>query len=134
MKHTPGPYRIIEIIPNCESAKWVKAKEGHDAVESQTDVERYINICSTTKHMINVMGSCEGGHLAELKMAYGEEGRQQALANAHLFSVAPELLETCKAALEELKYIEHYNNGLSIKNFHEVIKKLERVCAKAEGK
>ncbi|MFZ5642564.1 MAG: hypothetical protein ACOY46_03095 [Bacillota bacterium] len=95
MKHTPGPYRILEIIPNCESAKWVKAKEGHDAIESQTDIERRITICSTTKHMENVFGSCEGGHLAELHMAYGEEGRQQALANAHLFSAAPELLEAC---------------------------------------
>ena len=126
-KWTPGPWRISEIIPYCKSAMWVKAKEGHDAIESQTSAERLINIHSTTKHMNNVYGSCEGGHIAELLMTYGEEGRQQALFNARLMAAAPDLYDALEGLLDNYK--EKHGQGIGLGP----IMKAKKALAKARG-
>jgi hypothetical protein len=100
-KHTPGPWRILEVIPwNDGGAMWVSTPEGHDGIKSSTDTARYIGIRSTTEHMADIFGSTEGGHIASVPMTY--DGRDQALANARLLAAAPDLYDACIAALDAL--------------------------------
>jgi hypothetical protein len=91
-KHTPGPWRILEIEPwNDSGAMWFKAPEGHDGIKSSGDDERHIEIRSTTDHMHDLFGSSEGGHIASVPMTY--DGRGQALANARKLAAAPDMYE-----------------------------------------
>jgi hypothetical protein len=121
-KPTPGPWRVLEVIPSSR-CQWGKALEGHDTIESQTDRLRSVGVRSTTDHMEEVFGSCEGGHVADLPMPYGEAGRLQALANARLIAAAPELLEACTQAL---MVAEDYGDEC-------IAEVLRAALAKAEG-
>ena len=94
-EHTPGPWRILEVVPS-EHARWNVAPEGHSIVESQTDTERHICINSTTAHMRDLWGGAEGGQVAEVH--WPSERRNQALANARLLAAAPALLAAVEAA------------------------------------
>jgi hypothetical protein len=106
-KPTPGPWRILEIIPwNDGGAMWVSTSEGHDGIKSSGHSERCIEIKSETKHMADIFGSAEGGHIASVPMTY--DGRDQALANARLLAAAPDLYD----ALERLVYC--IENGIEI--------------------
>jgi hypothetical protein len=127
--HTPGPWRVLEVIPS-DRAMWTKAHEGHDAIESQTDRAPSIGIRSTTRHMQDVYGSCEGGHLAELPIAY--DGREQALANAHLIAAAPELLEVATEAIACIASYRHGGGALDA-DADRILARLGAVIAKAEG-
>ncbi len=103
-KPTPGPYRVLEVIPVRELGDGNvcgRALEGHDTITSAEDDSR-LEILSTTANMDGLWGSGLGGLLSEVPLPATSAGmvkREQALANARLFAAAADLLAACEYAL-----------------------------------
>ena len=88
---TPGPWRVIEVRPAREDGQaglWFQAPEGHMGVYSAGADEQHLEIRSDVAHMDRLVGSGEGGLIARIPLAFGKDGRAQALMNAHALAAA----------------------------------------------
>lgn len=107
MKHTPGKWKVNE----------------HIFGEYFADIEGRDSDCPTNDKQIRTIAVI-------LKYASKEECK----ANARLIAAAPELLEACKKALNNLRKQRVFATPTKAVEFMAQEKELEQSIAKAEGK
>ena len=127
---TPGPYRVLEIIPAERGGLCGRAPEGHDTITSDSGGDCRIEILSTTDHMRDVFGSGHGGHIATVPIPLGLAARAQAIANARLLAAAANLLAVCKMQREFIESARNMDNAVQVA----VLADVDGAIALAEGK
>jgi hypothetical protein len=125
-KHTPGPWRLLEIVPAKSGGLCGIAPEGHATVTSDNGHEPSIEITSTTENMEDVYGSGFGGHIAVIPLPF--DGRAQALANANTLLAAPRMLDALKVIVLDARARAWFEA-----NDPQALMQAERAIAAANG-